>query len=360
MTRMLPLLLIAIFAAVPAFAQTEDTIDPMTIPFSAACAGITLDSIEPSELCRQVMALRPTPTYAPVPVDSATINQYSFWKVNENANVYAAPGGAVTRNMGAGFNYVSAVNTSDPNWIQIEGGEWMSTNDVTLVTPSDVRGLQIDDGLQNEYAYILGTVVTAPFPGAPRSTETGVYKYYYNLVHIFATVKLGDWRWYMVGDGQWVEQRDVAKVHLTERPEDVSGRWVAVDLYEQTLVAYEDDTPVFSTIIATGLPGWDTNEGIHTVWYRVTSGSMSGATGAPDAYALQNVPWTLYFDGDISLHATYWHNAFGFRRSHGCVNLTISDAKWLYFWTLDAEEPVDEDGTLQTFVYVYSSGEYTG
>jgi len=357
MTRKITLLiLILIMGTLPTLAN--DTVDPMSIPFAEACTGITLDSIEPSDLCKQVMALRPTPSYRRIEADTATINKYSFYKVNENANVFASPDGAVTRNMGVGFNYVTATDTSNAGWIQIQGGEWMSTNDVTLATPSSERGFLIDDNLVNEYAYILGTVITAPFPGAPRSIETGVYKYYYNPVNIFATVELGGWNWYMVGPDQWVEQRNVAKVSLTERPEGVSGHWVAVDLYEQTLIAYKDDTPVMSTIIASGLSGWDTNEGIFDVWYRVPDGSMSGATGAPDAYALQSVPWTLYFDGDISLHGAYWHNAFGFRRSHGCVNMTISDSKWLYDWTLDAEGPLDDEGNLQSFVYVYSSGEY--
>ncbi|MEL6150370.1 MAG: L,D-transpeptidase [Chloroflexota bacterium] len=357
MTRKILLLaIVAVLGALPALAN--DTVDPTTVPFADACTGITLENPEPSELCLQVMALRPTPDYRRIDADNATINKYSFYKVNENSNVFAAPGGAVTRNLGPGFNYVSAIDTSNPNWIQITGGEWMSTNDVNLVTPSDERGFVIDDNLANEYAYILGTVITSPFPGAPGAIETGVYKYYYNPVNIFATVELGGWRWYMIGPGQWVEQRNVAKVSLTERPADVSGHWLAVDLYEQTMVAYEDDTPVFSTIIASGLSGWDTNEGVFNVWYRVADGSMSGATGAPDAYALQSVPWTLYFDGDISLHGTYWHNAFGFRRSHGCVNLTLSDSRWLFNWTAAAEGPLNDEGELQTYVYVYSSGEY--
>jgi lipoprotein-anchoring transpeptidase ErfK/SrfK len=38
----------------------------------------------------------------------------------------------------------------------------------------------------------------------------------------------------------------------------------------------------------------------------------------------------LYFDGSIGLHGTFWHNGFGYRHSRGCVNLSISDAKWLY------------------------------
>ena len=51
---------------------------------------------------------------------------------------------------------------------------------------------------------------------------------------------------------------------------------------------------------------------------------------SPLWYYLEDVEWTQYFFGAYALHAAYWHNSFGFTRSHGCVNLTISDAKWLY------------------------------
>jgi hypothetical protein len=65
----------------------------------------------------------------------------------------------------------------------------------------------------------------------------------------------------------------------------------------------------------------------------------------------------MYFDDGISLHGTYWHDGFGYRRSRGCVNLSISDARWVYEWT--GENEVDpETGEPLTFVYVYSSGQY--
>jgi hypothetical protein len=352
------LTLIAALLTLTLIVSADDALDPATIPFSEACTGITLENITPSELCMQVMTARPAPSYAQVPLDSGTINTYSFYKViGTTQNVYNAPNGAITRSLGAGFNFVRVLDAnSSPGWVQIEGGEWMRAEDLELVAPSDLRGLQIDDGLADPFAWILGNVVTSPFPGAPAD---GRRFYYYNLVNIFATVELGGWRWYMVGPDQWVEQRNVSKPTLVDRPEGVSGRWVSVDLYEQSMVAYEDDEPVFATVIASGLPDWETNEGLFTVWYRVASGSMSGASGAPDAYALQSVPWTMYYDGDISLHGAYWHSSFGFRRSHGCVNMSISDSRWLFEWTAEAEGPLNEDGQLQTYVYVYSSGEYT-
>ena len=51
-----------------------------------------------------------------------------------------------------------------------------------------------------------------------------------------------------------------------------------------------------------------------------------------DFYSLEEVPWVMYFDGSRALHGEYWHDALGFKRSHGCVNLAPSDARWLFDW----------------------------
>ena len=44
------------------------------------------------------------------------------------------------------------------------------------------------------------------------------------------------------------------------------------------------------------------------------------------------------------------------RTDHGCVNLSISDARYLFEWS--GEALPDENGELVTYVYVYSSGVY--
>ena len=38
--------------------------------------------------------------------------------------------------------------------------------------------------------------------------------------------------------------------------------------------------------------------------------------------------------GGVALHGTYWHNRFGTgaRLSHGCINLPLRAAAWLYDW----------------------------
>ena len=51
---------------------------------------------------------------------------------------------------------------------------------------------------------------------------------------------------------------------------------------------------------------------------------------AGPGYYLANVPYVMYFYQGYGLHGTYWHNNFGTPMSHGCINLTIDDAGWIY------------------------------
>ena len=59
--------------------------------------------------------------------------------------------------------------------------------------------------------------------------------------------------------------------------------------------------------------------------------------GNPDTtkwpyYYTEDVPWVMYFNGDQALHGAYWHNEFGRRRSHGCVNFPVGVAQFAYEW----------------------------
>jgi lipoprotein-anchoring transpeptidase ErfK/SrfK len=46
-----------------------------------------------------------------------------------------------------------------------------------------------------------------------------------------------------------------------------------------------------------------------------------------------------YFERGYALHAAYWHDGFGAPRSHGCINLSPPDARWLFQFT---DPPVPE------------------
>lgn len=331
------------------------------IPYDPSVCAEHTDGSPLSDACLAMIEAHPRPNVEHIPQDGFTLDTYSFWRIGPDATpTYDAPGGSINGEIPAGFNFVRAVDLSVEGWLQIEGGRWIERRMATYSQPSYFTGVTLPDGLAHEFAFVLdlSRIYVSAYPGGPRSQENGRWIDRYELVNIYSVAYDEDgWRWYMIGPNQWVEQRFVAKVQKTERPEGVSGRWVAIDLYEQTLVAYEDDTPVYATVISTGLPTHETNEGLFNVWAELPRDAMAGATGAPDAYALQSVPWVMYFDGSISIHGTYWHDLFGYRQSHGCVNLTISDAKWVFEFFENAE-PNTPEGEVVKHVYVYSSGEY--
>jgi lipoprotein-anchoring transpeptidase ErfK/SrfK len=101
--------------------------------------------------------------------------------------------------------------------------------------------------------------------------------------------------------------------------------WIDVDLSQQRVYAYEGETVVNSFLVSTGTWQTPTVTGRYNVWTKLRSAAMSGP-----GYYLPNVPYIMYFYGSYGLHGTYWHNNFGTPMSHGCVNLSIPDAEWLY------------------------------
>ncbi len=57
------------------------------------------------------------------------------------------------------------------------------------------------------------------------------------------------------------------------------------------------------------------------------------------AYELPGVPWVSYFhETGVAFHGTYWHDNFGNEMSHGCVNMTPAEAKWLFRWLTPPSE----------------------
>ena len=127
---------------------------------------------------------------------------------------------------------------------------------------------------------------------------------------------------------------------ITEAP--VAGKWILVDLSDQTLVAYEGTTPVQAAWVSTGVWQYPTRTGDFYIQIKLVSDHMSG-----DDYNLPNVPHTMYYDlsdRGYAIHGAYWHENFGHPMSHGCINMDEGDAERLYGWAI-ASTP-DTKGTL--------------
>ncbi|MCI0713058.1 MAG: L,D-transpeptidase [Chloroflexi bacterium] len=281
-------------------------------------------------------------------VNMGIVGGYEFFRVKTApANVYdgAYGGNDILYTFQEGYHFITP-RQKIGDWYEINVGEWMHGSHLEQVDPSYFSGVAMTGYPGYAFGWILQNHYASASPGG-EPVQTPEYRIYrYTRITVCATQAAGGWNWYLVGPNIWVVQTRVGLVKPAPNPGGVGGRWVAVDLYEQVLTAYEGGNMVFATLVSSGLPGWDTNPGVFQVWGRNINAPMSGAEGREDAYRLENVPYAMYFDGEISLHGTYWHNGFGYRQSHGCVNLSISDAAWVWSWLGSGS------------VYVYYSASY--
>lgn len=153
---------------------------------------------------------------------------------------------------------------------------------------------------------------------------------------------------YRVAEG-WMTETDLRVPHRAPRPPLVAADepWLDVELASQTLVAYLGDQPVFATLVATGVGAegtpFATPRGIHRVRAKLRAATMDNLehTGVVP-YSYEDVPFTQYI-GRVALHGVFWHDQFGAPRSHGCINLSPSDAEWLFGFTKPALLAGDEE-----------------
>jgi hypothetical protein len=105
-------------------------------------------------------------------------------------------------------------------------------------------------------------------------------------------------------------------------------KYVEVSIAKQHLWAYEDGRVVRDFAVSTGLPGYDTRPGNFSITQKTYSKDYFGP-----GYYFPNTLWNMRFDGSRLLHGAYWHNNFGRKKSHGCINLPYPQAEWLYNWS---------------------------
>lgn len=107
-------------------------------------------------------------------------------------------------------------------------------------------------------------------------------------------------------------------------------RWIEVSISQQYLWAWEGDALVLETYVSTGRPGFDTPLGTFYVNTKLESQTMEGVLGG-EYYNVPDVPWVMYFTNvGHAIHGAYWHNNFGAVMSHGCINLPLDVAEWMY------------------------------
>jgi len=307
-------------------------------------------------------AYKPDVSYTMAPVPYLLVGENSF-------PVYASLDDALARNptryLDAGMKYLAVYERHDRDdgiFYQLMNGLWINAGEANTeccIRSGRFQGLMFYQNPSTPFGWVLDQINVFKTPGVS-AESTGRKLFREDVVQIYDVQTVDGVDWFMIGLDEWVDRRKVRQFTVNPAPPEGvdNNRWIEVNLYEQTLGIYENGKLVFAALIATGVDPFFTRPGLFQVYEKYERTNMSGAFEADrsDYYYLEDVPWTLYYDEARALHGAYWRTYFGYPQSHGCVNLSIGDARvvfdwanvgdWVYVWDPSGETP--EDPNLYT------------
>jgi lipoprotein-anchoring transpeptidase ErfK/SrfK len=235
------------------------------------------------------------------------------------------------------------------SWIKTKKGRWFAHKELVPARPFLFHGELVEGGKLDfawvvvEKAGVFSTEKAGSDPPSLRSSPVGARTR-------FEKVIVGEEKNGVVPilDGAkvtgYMRARELGRPRLAAPPEEASSggtgeRWIDVDLAQQTLVAYEGARPLFATLVSSGRgpKGTETATppGMHRIWVKIFTTKMDNLDkdDVEHHYAIEDVPWVMFFDKAVALHGAFWHRDFGHIHSHGCVNLAPIDARWLFAFT---------------------------
>lgn len=375
---------------IPVNAASNSSSDPSANPAVLCLPGIYINDpgdctpAGPSTYLTQMAKIGITFPLTPLPASQADPSlaqmdiHYGEVKT-ENAPIYPSVEVALEKKkklaserINASFAYISYDRSEevDGGRFYYTGRGWMTAADVSRIgVLPRFQGLTFNRTPNNSFGWILTFLSATPVetkrtPGYQIADYTGHLLTEYEVVQIYDVATVDDSDWYMVGPDEWLPEKVVARVTPdTTPPEGVTGdRWIAINLDQQTIAIYDQRQLDFATVIASGSDPFWTQPGLFPIYEKHETTPMRGAFEADGGggYYLEDVPWTMYFDQARALHGAYWRTKMGFSQSHGCVNMTVGDAHWIFNWA-NIGDPVyvwDPSGQTPTDPSLYSSGGY--
>lgn len=324
-------------------------------------------SVYLTDLARKGLTDPPTPLPAVKPDPALATVPFKYFHVitEDPLPIVSAPGdtsGALL--LYKGFVYVAydgSVNTGHGIFYHTQSGGWVIGRGERYQEIPAFQGLQFSSTPRSSFGWTFEDIPVKTAPGY-QTAETGRRLAPFTAVQIFDTENVDGADWNMIGLNQWVEARKVAQVDINTTPPDGSNnatRWIDVNLAEQSLAVYDNNQLVFATVIASGLEPFWTRPGLFQIQQKKETETMRD-NDPSDFYYIEDVPWTMYFDGPRALHGAYWRTRFGYAQSHGCVNLSVGDAHWLFNWAHvgDLVYVHDPTGQTPTDPALYKGGAY--
>lgn len=139
---------------------------------------------------------------------------------------------------------------------------------------------------------------------------------------------------YTTQQATWDEKRIAAGAELLAYPAADGEKWIDVDLGAHTITAYVGAKKVYGPVkMVNGSDEKPTAVGTFAVYLKYTQQTMRGSNADGTRYETPDVPWVSYWHRGFAFHGAPWRSSFGYagdRGSHGCINLPVPVAKWVY------------------------------
>jgi hypothetical protein len=216
-------------------------------------------------------------------------------------------------------------------------GRYVRVADVHLKEAPKMRGVYLDARTRLPVAFVHVQGGTPVLKRVGKSIKTVGRA---EMHARFANARLAEWgdRAVVVApDGHAIARDQVRVARAIQRPDGIGPgeRWIHVHIPEQVLVAYQGDRPMMTTLVSSGrdYDGYVTPGGLFRIDSKLVSTTMQGNDPKEGVYEVEEVPWTMYFHDAFAVHGAYWHDIFGNKKSHGCINVAPADARWLFYWS---------------------------
>ena len=108
--------------------------------------------------------------------------------------------------------------------------------------------------------------------------------------------------------------------------------WIDIIVSQQMLSVYKGSAQLFTTLVSTAGEGHITPSGVFNIYLKNSHSHMSAWDKTKNRYKyyLEKVPWVMYYYHSYAIHSAFWHTDYGRPRSHGCINLSLTDVKYVF------------------------------
>lgn len=273
-----------------------------------------------------------------VPEEPFQDSTWRWRKTTRETDVFTISGGGVRKLLRIPEN---SLLLSRRSWMRGEDGRWMLVtglgwavfaSDLEPAIVSRFRGRRLSGDADGLWALAAGRR-RIPVRGAPVAyvQDRTWVRLARNPLPASAPVP----ECYPLETGGCIDAKFLYAVGVSEPPSEITedGRWIEVNIAQQTLTAYEGRRPVYFTVVSTGRRGAETVPGTYEIHYKRSWQDIDKKSGKNYIYYYESIPYVQFYRGVFAFHPSPWHDAYGSPHSQGCVELSLADAAFLYFWT---------------------------